>query len=216
MTTTATEASTNGRRRPPLPQPSTTTRRQAAVRNRGRIGAGVFALALAGLLAVLVYGNVGQRHPVLAVARMVDPGQVITAGDLRIVRVAADAGVKTVASSQRSSIVGQRAAVRLLPGSILAPEAVTERNLIGEGASVVGAIVKPGQYPLGLRAGDRVDVVVIGGPGGDRPIQADIVAVSPTRGASGTAISLAVPRGDAGRVAAAGSEGQLLLMVPPR
>ena len=215
MTTTTTEVRGDGQRRSPMQVP-VTTRRQAVGRNRSRIGAGVFALALAGLLAVLVYGNVGQRHPVLAVARDVDPGQVITAGDLRVVQVAADADVKTVASSERSSIVGQRAAVRLLPGSILAPEAVTQGNVVADGATVIGAVVQPGQYPLGLRAGDEVDVVVTGGPSGDRPVRADIIAVSSTRGASGTAISLAVPQDSAARLAVAGSEGRLLLMVPPR
>ncbi|MGH9153138.1 MAG: SAF domain-containing protein [Acidimicrobiales bacterium] len=213
MTTTTTELSGNGQRRSPLQVP-VTTRRQAVVRNRGRIGAGVFTLALAGLLAALVYGNVGQRHPVLSVTRAVDPGQVITAGDVRVVRVAADADVRTIPSSERSSVVGQRAAVRLLPGSILAPDAVTKGKVVGDGATVIGAVVKPGQYPLGLRAGDEVDVVVTGGPTGDRPVRADIVAVSSTRGASGTAISLAVSQDSAARLAVAGSEGRLLLMVP--
>src|SRR5581483_1729364 len=104
-----------------------------------------------GLLAVLVYGNVGQRHEVLAVARTVDPGQVISAEDLTVVRVAADPDVRTLAASARSSIVGQRAAVRLLPGSLLSPDAVTKGDVIGPGFSVIGAIVKPGQYPPGLR-----------------------------------------------------------------
>ena len=212
--TTGTHVSGNGQRS--LLQPLTTTRRRAAVRNRGRIAAGVFTLALAGLLAVLVYGNVGERQPVLAVARPVDPGQVIAADDLRVVRVAADAGVKTVPSSQRTVIVGQRAAVRLLPGSILSPAAVTNGRILAAGTSVIGAIVKPGQYPLGLRAGDDVNVVVTGGPDGDRPLRAVIVDVSSKPGASGTAISLAVPSENATRLAIAGSEARLLLMVPPR
>lgn len=215
MNATTTDVTGNGQRRSLLP-PLATTRRQAALRDRGRIAAGVFTLAFAGLLAVLVYGNVGQRQPVLAVTRTVDPGQVITAEDLGVVRVAADAGVRTVPSAQRPVIVGQRAAVRLLPGSILSPEAVTEADVVGAGASVIGALVKPGQHPLGLRAGDAVDVVVTGGPDGDRPVRAVIVDVSSNPGASGTAISLAVPAESATRLAIAGAEGRLLLMVPPR
>lgn len=210
---TSTQVNGTGRASPV--QPLATRRRHAAVRDRGRIAAGVITLALAGLLAMLVYGNVGQRHPVIAVARMVDPGEVISSEDLRVVRVAADAGVRTVASSQRSGIVGRRAAVRLLPGSVLTPEAVTTGGIADAGA-VIGAIVKPGQYPLGLRSGDHVDVVVTGGPGGERPLRAVIVGVASNPGASGTAISLSVPPDSATRLALAGSEGRLLLMVPPR
>lgn len=211
MTTTTTPVTGDGHRRLQV-DPGSRTRRQAVARNRGRIAAGVFAIALAGLLAVLVYGNVGQRNEVLAVARTVDPGQVISAEDVKVVRVAADPDVHTIAASARSSIIGQRAAVRLLPGSLLSPDAVTKGDVIGPGFSVIGAIVKPGQYPLGLRAGDRVEVVVTGGLDGDRPVEATIVAVASTLGTNGTAISLAVPDDAATRIAVAGSQGQLLLI----
>ena len=212
-TTTRTPVTGNGHRQE-LGEPPKTTRRQVVARNRGRIAAGVFAVALAGLLAVLVYGNVGQRHEVLAVAHTVDPGQVIRADDLSVVRVAADPDVHTVAASQRSLIVGQRAAVRLLAGSLLSPDAVTKGDLVGSGFSVIGAVVKPGQYPLGLRAGDRVEVVMTGGPAGDHPIDATIVAVATGGGTNGTAISLAVPDETATRLASAGAQGELLLIAP--
>ena len=214
MTTTTTSPRRDGHRAS-LERPAV-TKRQVTTRNRGRIAAGIFAVALAGLLAVLVYGNVGQRHTVLAVARTVDPGQVITDADLTVVRVAADPDVHTVASSQRSTIVGQRATVRLLPGSLLTPDSVTRGNGLAAGLSVVGAVVKPGQYPLGLRSGDQVQVVIIGGPAGDRPVDATIVNVASSGGSDGTAISLGVPEDAATRVAAAGAEGRLLLVVPPR
>ena len=214
MTTTTTNPRRDGHRTQ-LEQPAV-TKRQVTARNRGRIAAGIFAIALAGLLAVLVYGNVGQRHAVLAIARTVDPGQVVTEADLTVVRVAADPGVQTVASTERSTIVGQRATVRLLPGSLLTPDAVTKGSVIADGFSVIGAVVKPGQYPLGLRSGDEVQVVVVGGATGDRPVDATIVAVSSNGSGNGSAISLAVPEDAATRLAAAGAEGRLLLMVPPR
>lgn len=214
MTTSTTNPRRDGHRS--LPEQQAATKRQVTARNRGRIAAGIFAIALAGLLAVLVYGNIGQRHAVLAVARTVDPGQVVTEADLTVVRVAADPGVRTVASTERSTIVGQRATARLLPGSLLTPDAVTKGNVIADGFSVIGAVVKPGQYPLGLRSGDQVQVVVVGGATGDRPVDATIVAVSSNGSGNGSAISLAVPQSAATRLAAAGAEGRLLLMVPPR
>lgn len=214
MTTTTTKPQREGHRTL-LEQPAA-TKRQVTARNRGRIAAGIFAIALAGLLAVLVYGNIGQRHSVIAVARTVDPGQVVTDADLTVVRVAADPEVRTMASTQRSTVVGQRATVRLLPGSLLTPDAVTAGNVVADGSSVIGAVVKPGQYPLGLRSGDQVQVVEVGGATGDRPVESTIVAVASNASGNGTAISLAVPKEAATRLAAAGSEGRLLLMAPPR
>lgn len=213
MTTTTPRRTDGQQRRPDQP---VVTRRQVTARNRGRIASGVFAIALAGLLAILVYGNVGQRHAVLAVVKTVDPGQVITDADLAVVRVATDADVRTVASTQRSTIVGQRAAVRLLPGSLLTPDAVTRGSVVADGFSIIGAVVKSGQYPLGLRSGDAVQVVVVGGAAGDRPVGATIVAVSSNGTGGGTSISLAVPQEAATRLAVAGAESRLLLMVPPR
>lgn len=214
MTTATTNPRREGRQLP-LERPAA-TKRQVTARNKGRVAAGIFTIALAGLLAILVYGNIGQRQSVLVIARTVDPGQVVTDADVTTVRVAADPGVRTVAATRRSTIVGQRATVRLLPGSLLTPEAVTKGNVVAAGFSVVGAVVKPGQYPLGLRSGDQVQVVEVGGAAGDRPVEATIVAVASNASSNGTAISLAVPREFSTRMAAAGSEGRILLMGPPR
>lgn len=57
-------------------------------------------LATSAVLAVLVYGNLGDRSAVLAVAAEIRPGQVIEENDLRVVRVAADPGVATMAASR--------------------------------------------------------------------------------------------------------------------
>src|SRR3546814_473027 len=65
-------------------------RGQALARNRGRIALGVLILAVSALLAVAVYSNIGDRQPVLVVARTIDPGDVIEADDLTVVRLAAE------------------------------------------------------------------------------------------------------------------------------
>ena len=68
-------------------------RGQALARNRGRIALGVLLLAVSALLAVAVYSNLGDRQPVLVVARTIDPGDVIEADDVAVVRLAAEPGV---------------------------------------------------------------------------------------------------------------------------
>ena len=202
----------NGQRR--LPSRERSPSAQAGVRNRGRIAAGIALLTVGAVLAVLVYGNVGDRSPVLAAARDIRPGQVIEDQDLRVVRVATDPGVATVDASRRGDIVGRRAAVGLVAGALLAPAGVTGGSTLPDGHTVVGAIVKPGQYPLGLREGDDVIVLLAAGGDAGRHVDGRIVAVSTQAGPEGAAISLAVPDDRAASVAAAGSQGELILMDP--
>ena len=186
---------------------------QAPARHRGRVAAGTALLATSAVLAVLVYGNLGDRSAVLAVSAEIRPGQVIEENDLRIVRVAADPGVATIAASRRGEIVGRRASVGLLPGALLGPESVTDGPTVPAGSTVIGAVVKPGQYPIGLREGDEVVVLVTGdGPDGSGTgVEAVIVSVSSRSGPEGTAISLAVPSTDSSALARAGAQGRLLL-----
>ena len=204
----------NGHRR--LPGRERSTSAQAAVRNRGRIAAGIAMLTVGAILAVLVYGNLGDRSPVLAAARDIRPGQVIEDSDLRVVRIASDPGVATVAASRRADVVGRRAAVGVVAGALLAPAGVTDGSTLPKGHTVVGAIVKPGQDPLGRREGDDVIVSLPTGGESGRGVDGRIVAVSAQAGPEGTAISLAVPDERAAPVAAAGAQGQLILRDPVR
>jgi hypothetical protein len=209
--TTPLHGSDGRARRGWMPSPSI----QAAGRSRTRIAGGVALLVASTLFAVLVYGNLGERAPVLAAAREVRAGEVVQDGDLKVVRVAAEHGVGVVAASRRSDVVGRRATSRLVPGSLLAPGALTSEPPVPAGTTVIGAVVKPGQYPLGLREGDRV-LVLVTGSGTERAggVEAVIVSVSTKSGPDGTAISLAVPPVDAPALARAGAEGRLLLAQP--
>src|SRR5690606_36253197 len=72
-----------------------------------------WSLALVAALVVLgsalafavLWMNAGDRKPVLALARDVDAGEVLTDGDLEVVRVAADPGVVLVPSDARAEVV---------------------------------------------------------------------------------------------------------------
>jgi len=194
--------------------PSAST--QAVARHRGRIAAGVALLAASAVLAVLVYGNLGDRTTVLAAARTIEPGAVIEDGDLTVVRVAAERDVATVRASRRSEIVGRRAAFGVPAGALLTPGSVTDDPTVPVGSTVIGAVVKPGQYPLGLREGDPVLVLIAGDSASRDAVDALIVSVSTRSTPDGTAISLAVPAADAPELARAGAEGRLLLTQPVR
>lgn len=203
----------DGQRPPRLRAPSPST--QATARHRGRIGAGAVLLTISAILAVLVYGNLGDRRAVLAASAEIRPGQMIEESDVKVVRVAADPDVATVPASRRADIVGKRAAVGLTPGSLLAPESVTAGPGIPAGSTIIGAVVKPGQYPIGLREGDEIVVLVVSeGSENSSGVEAVIVSVSSRSGPEGTAIALAVPSANASALARAGAQGRLILTRP--
>lgn len=205
----------DGKRGPRLRAPSPS--KQATARHRGRIAAGALLLVASAILAVLVYGNLGDRTAVLAAANDIGPGHVIAEDDLKVVRVAADREVATVPASRRGEIVGRRAAYGLAAGSLLAPAVVSDAPAVPAGSTVIGAVVKPGQYPIGLREGDEVVVLV---SADDRRtsdgVDAVIVSISNRSGPEGTAIALGVPSADAALLARAGAQGQLILTQPVR
>ncbi|MEU8351637.1 SAF domain-containing protein [Streptomyces sp. NPDC048845] len=106
----------------------------------------------------LVAQVVGEREEVLVLARDVPVGQVLKAGDLRVVEVAAEGSVVPVA--ERGSVLGRQARVPLVSGSLLAPGQVgTEAAFPPEGSSQVALAVEPGGAPPDLSRGQRIAVL---------------------------------------------------------
>lgn len=216
---------TNGSRHaaPPTGRPAGGTAR-AAARNRSRVILGAFVLVASALAAGFLYANLGDRHPVLAVARTVEAGQVIQAGDLHEVLASPVPGLRTVPAASRRSIVGRTASVRLVPGSLLNPRQLAAGTVVDPGQAVVGAVLKPGGYPIGLRVGDDVLAVVLApeaAPAGDGevpvPMKARVADIEPSSNpGTGLSVSLGVAPGDATMLATAGARGRLTLVLAPR
>src|SRR4051812_31524797 len=82
-------------------------------RHPARLVASALVLILSAMIALALYTQIGDRTQVLALVHEVEQGNTITAGDLRVVDVAADDGVAMVSASQRSSIIGRVATTRL-------------------------------------------------------------------------------------------------------
>lgn len=211
---------------PPLPPPPNLASTFGAERNRSRVAAGALLLAVCTLAAVVVYGRVGDRQAVLAVARTVDVGEVVGTRALRVVQVSSDAGVRTVPAADRARVVGRPAAVRLVAGSLLSPAEIGEGTGLPDGMALIGTVLKTGQFPLSLAAGDTVALVTSAASGSDptltteaasTPPTATVVAVESGMDATGnTAVSLQLPTDTAAMVAAAGAAGRLNLIVVDR
>src|SRR5664279_3639381 len=115
-----------------------------------------------GLVFGYLYSTAGSKEPVVMVTAAVAVGAVIDRSDLSTVDVAGD--ITAIAGANLESVVGQRAAVALLPGTVLQRSMVTDADPIPSGMAQVGVAVKGGQLPAdGLVPGDRVQVLALPG-----------------------------------------------------
>lgn len=138
-------------------------------RNWSRVGAGLALAIASGAVFVALYASAGARHPFLAITKPVTVGQTITAADLTTVRLAAAPPLSPVPADEASGVIGRRAAVALVPGTLLTPGDLASGPLIGRGDASVGLDLKPGQVPLGLTPEALVAVVETGAPGSSQP-----------------------------------------------
>ncbi|PJN38379.1 flagellar biosynthesis protein FlgA [Streptomyces sp. CB02959] len=132
--------------------------------------AGLGAVVVSAVGFTMVAKVVGHRDRVLVLARDVPVGRVLQPADLRVVEVAADAGVVPVAD--RGTVLGRRVKVPLVAGALLAPGQVgTPVNFPPKGSSQVSLAVEPGGAPPELSRGERV--AVLPGPTGGGAAQSD-------------------------------------------
>ena len=120
----------------------------------------IVAGACAGGFAVL-FTQAGDRESVLAMARTVRAGTVITAEDLTVARVSADSKVQPLPSSARSRVEGRTANYTLVEGTLLTQAQLGAPVGPGPDESVVGLLLKGTRVaPGGLRQGDRVEIIL--------------------------------------------------------
>lgn len=193
-------------------------------RRPGMVAAGV---ALIGGFATVAAGLVARSDhsvSVLAVARPVAVGQVLSPADLRVARISGS-GVSAMSASSMSLVVGETATSSLTPGMLLQSSMLTRSPVPGAGLQVVAVAEKSSLVPAGVAAGRSVSLIQVPAAGGghtggggvlvDRAL---VVAVrtDPTGGT--TVLSVEVPASLAPTVAqsvAAGGLAVTLLPVAP-
>ncbi|MGH3683069.1 MAG: SAF domain-containing protein [Natronosporangium sp.] len=190
---------------------------------RWRLLAGV--LVVAASMAGFVAWNVSATDttPVLAVARPVSMGQVLTSADVRVVDVRLAPGVAVVPAGEVGSVVGRPAAVSLSPGGLLAPGQVGPAAVPAAGEVLVAVQVP--LPPAGLAPGSRVRVLVTPtgatggatGAGGEPVVLASaaatVVELGPVDGNGALVVSLLLRVGDGEPVATAAAVGRVVLVV---
>ena len=191
-------------------------------------------VAVAALVAVgsalvfaVLWMNAGDRRAVMAVAAPVAAGEVLEAEDLTAVRVSADPQLSVIPASARQEVVGRRAAVDLVAGTLLTTAHLRSGSPVAAGRAVVGVALDAGRLPAArLQPGDRVQVVQTlpptGDPAatGDGPLgrviaDAEVAAVhaGDEAVASGSAlVTLDLAEGDAPQVAGAAAADRVSLV----
>ncbi|WP_328651454.1 SAF domain-containing protein [Micromonospora sp. NBC_00330] len=165
--------------------------RQRRVRP-GLLGLAVLLIALGGLGAAFAVTSVRATGSYLAVARPVEVGREISAADLVTVQVAGGQGLRPVPAARLDEVVGKRAAVALLPGTLLTLGQVTDDPLLGPGQQQIALGLKTAQVPAReLHPGDKV--LLVSTP--DNNADEDTPAAAGTRFAA-TVIDMVSPATD--------------------
>lgn len=200
------------------PTPPVKLRRRPAL-----LVASLVLILLGGVVSAWAYTSLGSSQEVVAVRTDVVQGQLITADELQLVRIGVDPSVRVVPGGQARALVGQRAAVDLQAGQLLAPGSVTQKLFPASGMSAVGLSLTAAQLPSDPpRVGDRVRVVATPGaqvdvnPAALAVFDGLVIAVSPRDASGSTAVTVQVDARVAAEVAARSATGKVALVVDSR
>lgn len=188
--------------------------------------------ALAALALLLILGGAlattllvlrsGDRISAIRIDRQIGAGQPMLETAMQEVQIA-DTGVAYVAWADRARVAENFARVTLLPGTLLTREMVVSSSReLGPGKAVVGLSLKPGQMPLTLAEGDRVQVIYVPGRGGDTPQSRTLAGSAlvhrigaPGRNGSTGQVAIIVDATLSPTIAAYSSTGEIALAVLP-
>jgi hypothetical protein len=165
---------------------------------------------------VLTGMQLGDRENVLALARPVPVGHVLTAQDLKQISVAADSAIGAMPASAASSVVGQPIAYSLPADSLVTRSVLGAPQVPAAGEAIAAIGLKPGQFPPELTPGTRVVVLVTpeqNTPKNEQPSSwtAVVAGISGGETEQITVVSLQLSDPDARELASAAA-GQLSLV----
>lgn len=215
-------ASATGRAIPPLPRvPAGLPTRE---RRPGYVALAVVLIVGLAALGGYFYTRAEAKTPVVVVVRDIPAGHTISRADLSTVAVAG--AVTAIGGPRLDSVVGQTAAVELLPNTLLQRAMISATPGLAAGQARVGVQVRPGQIPAdGLNPGDTVQILQLpakdattstGSTGTSATVLASKALVYSTTAdpsaAGGTLLTVLVPTKAAEGIAAASNAGLVALV----
>ncbi|MFV2017360.1 MULTISPECIES: SAF domain-containing protein [unclassified Micromonospora] len=189
--------------------------RQRRVRP-GLLGLAVLLIALGGLGSAFAVTSVRATGSYLAIARDVPVGTVLSADDLMTVQVAGGQALSPVPASQLDQVIGLRAAVALVPGSLLTPAQLTNEPMIGPDQQQIALGLQADQVPARqLHPGDKV--LLVGTPArgdGDAVtrFESTVIDVAPNE-RSGVIVYLALASRDVPAVVVLAAESRIAVVL---
>ncbi|MFD9689565.1 SAF domain-containing protein [Kitasatospora sp. NPDC059088] len=177
----------------------------------------VALIAAGGLGGAVLYNSTGQRVAVLALARDVPWGQVITDDDLVVARIAGDPALRPVSAQDRARAVGLRAATDLKRGAMLTGSDLARGLTVQPGQIVVGVSAKRTQLPAS-RLQPGVQIVVVNTPDNGRPdsLAATVITVGRVDTDGSQVVDVAVGTADGPRLAQWVAGGRIQVLLAPR
>lgn len=182
----------------------------------------VLLIIVGALTAAYVAQRIGSTHDFLAVARPVGKGAEITSADLVVVRVNEAVGLRPIPAGDAVDVVGKRAVMALVPGTLLTLDQVTDTPIPAPGHQLIGLALDEDRMPSASRLaiGAQVLLVVVPEVGVDddlpdlvppRTVTATIIGLTPSTQAGQTVIDVEVATVDAPTVAALAADERIVL-----
>ncbi|WP_051711060.1 SAF domain-containing protein [Streptomyces sp. NRRL S-350] len=177
----------------------------------------VALIAAGGLGGAVLYDSTGQRVAVLALARDVPWGQVITEDDLVVARIAGDPALHPLSAQDRTKAVGMRAATDLKRGAMLTGGDLAQGLTVQPGQIVVGVSAKRSQLPASrLQPGVQLVVVYTPDNGRADSLPATVITVGRVDTDGSQVIDVAVGTADGPRLAQWVASGRIQVLLAPR
>lgn len=193
-------------------------------KRRPKLMAGGIGVLVAGALAgALTISRGTEQRTAIVASSDIGVGEVITASQLRVVRIARDTDVRSLPANAANQLINGVAAVPISKGALLLPESVNRTQTAPDGTVLIGMVLEPGALPSpDLRFGDKVRVLIASPSGSvDDPSKIATEAIvwriwgSQTAGGSRRAVTLAVPDAASVAVGEAAARNSIRLLVVP-
>lgn len=169
---------------------------------------------LGALLGLYVYRAAVDRDAVIAVARPVADGSIVTVADLREVELPDDSGLAVVPWTDVDTVIGRFAVTDLLPGQIVTADSVTADRVPRSGEAVVGLSVAPGRVPSSVLAPH--DTVLVITDTGEPSIRAQVVRAGEPALDGRRDVDVLVPEADAAQLSAASATDHVSVVLVGR
>lgn len=187
-------------------------------RNPKWIALGIIALSLGGLLSYVIYARVATETTVVAMADTVYRGEVIEQQDLTTLMLRAGSIAQAVPADDLKTMIGKRAAVDLVEGSVVITTAITTEAVPGEGRAVVGLKLAAGRTPTSLLVpSSAVRLVALPAESGSDKLAGDTfigMLIDQAPGSDGTSIliNVDVPADQAPTIALLAAQDRIALI----